>query len=63
MEGQKWTSYCPDQDACVLKETKDILGINSGDCSNDNMASDFSNPQFHAIMMFICIMLGLRKQL
>ena len=49
MEGQKWTSFCPDQDACVLKEAKDTQGINCGGSSNDNMASDFSTPQFHAI--------------
>ena len=38
MKGQKWTSFCPDQDACVLKEVKDTQGINSGGSSNENMA-------------------------
>ena len=34
----------------VLKEAKDTqLGINSGGSPNDNMASDFSTPQVHAI--------------
>ena len=33
----------------VLKEAKDTQGINSGGSPNDNMASDFSTPQFHAI--------------
>ena len=33
----------------VLKEAKDTQGINSGSSPNDNMASDFSTPQFHAI--------------
>ena len=28
---------------------KDTQGINSGGSPNDNMASDFSTPQFHAI--------------
>ena len=28
---------------------KDTQGINSGGSSNDNKASDFSTPQFHAI--------------
>ena len=49
MEGQKWTSFCPDQDACVLKDAKDTQRINSEGSSNDNMVSDFSTPQFHAI--------------
>ena len=49
MESQKWTSFCPDQDDCVLKEAKDTQGINSGGSPNDNMASDFSTPQFHTI--------------
>ena len=38
-----------DTDACVLKEAKDTQEINSGGSSNDNMASDFSTPHFHAI--------------
>ena len=42
MEGKKWTSLCPDQDACVLKEANDTQGINSGGYSNDNMVSDFT---------------------
>ena len=33
----------------VLKGAKDTQGINSGGSPNDNMASDFSTPQFHAI--------------
>ena len=33
----------------VLKEAKDTQGINSGGSPNDNMASDFSTLQFHAI--------------
>ena len=33
----------------MLKETKDTQGINSGGSSNDNMASDFSTNQTHAI--------------
>ena len=33
----------------MLKEAKDTQGINSGDSPNDNMASDVSTPQFHAI--------------
>ena len=48
-EGQKWTSFCPDQDDCVLKEEKDTQGINSGGSPNDNMTFDFSTPQFHTI--------------
>ena len=46
----------------VLKEVKDAQGINSGR-SNDNMASDFSTPQFHAINYVFCVMFGLRIQL
>ena len=42
MEGKKWTSFCPDQDAGALKEVKDTHGINSGGSPNDIMASDFS---------------------
>ena len=50
MEGQKWTSVCPrPKDACVLNEVIDTQGINSGGSSNDNMASDISTPQSHAI--------------
>ena len=37
------------KDAYELKETKDTQEINYGGSSNDNMASDFSTPQFHAI--------------
>ena len=33
----------------VLKEANDTQGINSGGSPNDNMASDFSTPRFHAI--------------
>ena len=33
----------------MLKEAKNTQGINSGGSPNDNMASDFSTPQFHAI--------------
>ena len=33
----------------VLKEAKDTQGINSGGSPNDNMTSDFSNPQLYAI--------------
>ena len=43
------TSFCPDLDACVLREAKDTQGINSEGYLNDNMASDFCTPQFHAI--------------
>ena len=32
-----------------LKGAKYTQGINSGGSLNDNMASDFSAPQFHAI--------------
>ena len=32
-----------------MKEVKGTQGINSGGSSNDNMASDFSTPQSHAI--------------
>ena len=39
----------PTKDDYELKETKDIPGINYGGSSNDNMASDFSTPQSHAI--------------
>ena len=35
----------------VLKEAKDIQGINSEDSHNDNMTSDFSTPQFHALCL------------
>ena len=42
----------------VLKEAKDTHGINSGDSPNDNMASDFSTLQFHAInyvsLYYVC---------
>ena len=38
-------------------------GINSGGSSNDNMASDFSTPQFHVINDVCLHFLGLRKQL
>ena len=33
----------------MLKEATDTQGINSGGSPNDNMASDFSTTQFHAI--------------
>ena len=33
----------------MLKEAKDTHGIHSGGSPNDNMASDFSTPQFQAI--------------
>ena len=33
----------------MLKKATDTQGINSGDSPNDNMASDFSTLQFHAI--------------
>ena len=33
----------------VLKKAKDAQGINSGGSHNENMASDFNTPQFHAI--------------
>ena len=33
----------------MLKEAKDTQGINSGGSPNDDMASDFSTPHFHAI--------------
>ena len=33
----------------MQKEAKDTQGINSRGSPNDNMASDFSTPQFHAI--------------
>ena len=33
----------------VLKEAKGTHGINSGGSPNDNMASDFTTPQIHAI--------------
>ena len=33
----------------MLKGAKGTQGINSGGSLNDNMASDFSTPQFHAI--------------
>ena len=33
----------------MLKEAKCTHGINSGGSPNDNMASYFSIPQFHAI--------------
>ena len=50
MDGQKWTSFDgPTKDACVLKVAKDTQGIYSRGSSNDNKASDFSTPQFHAI--------------
>ena len=39
----------PTKDAYELKETKDTHGINYGGSSNDNVASDFSTPQSHAI--------------
>ena len=39
----------PTKDAYELKETKDTQGINYGGFSNDNMTSDFSTPQSHAI--------------
>ena len=38
------------KDACVLNEAIDTHGINSGGSSNDNMASDFSTPQSHAMI-------------
>ena len=47
MEGNKRTSLCPDQDARA--EGGEKQGINYGGSPNDNMASDFSTPQFHAI--------------
>ena len=49
IEGHKWTSFCPDQDVCVLKEASYTQVINSGGSSIDNMVSDFRTPQFHAI--------------
>ena len=33
----------------MRKEAKDTQEINTRGSSNDNMASDFSTPQFHAI--------------
>ena len=33
----------------MLKEAKDTHGIHSGGSSSDNMGSDFSTPQSHAI--------------
>ena len=33
----------------VLKEAKDTQGLNSGSSPNDDMASDISTSQFHAI--------------
>ena len=39
----------PTKDAYELKETKATHGINYGGSSNDNIASDFSTPQSHAI--------------
>ena len=41
--------YVPTKDVYELKETKETQGINYGGSSNDNMASDFSTPQSHAI--------------
>ena len=40
------------KDTYELKEMKDTHGIHYGGSSNDNMASDFSIPQSHAIMAF-----------
>ena len=48
MEGKKWTSFCPDQDAGAEGGERS-QEINSGGSYNDNMASDFSTPQSHAI--------------
>ena len=48
MEGDRWTSFCLDQDAGAEggeRQTGNKLWM----FSNDNMASDFSTPQFHAI--------------
>ena len=41
MEGQKWTSFCPDQGCMYAEGAKDIQELNSGGSSNDNIASDF----------------------
>ena len=38
----------------MLKEAKYTQGINSGGSPNDNMAFDFSTPQFHAIN-YVCL--------
>ena len=43
MEGQTWPSFCPDQGG--IRHTGNISGVSS----NDNMASDFSTTQSHAI--------------
>ena len=47
--GRSGHNYVPSKDTCVLNEAIDTQGINSGGYSNDNMASDFSTPQTHAI--------------
>ena len=47
----------------MLKEAKGTHGINSGGTPNNNMASDFSTPQFHAINIFFGIIFGFRMQL
>ena len=47
--GRSGHNYVPTKDVCVLNESIDTQGINSGGSSNDNMASDVSTPQSHAI--------------
>ena len=42
MEGKKWAE-------CRCCRWRDTQGINSVGSPNDNIASDFSTPQFHAI--------------
>ena len=51
MEGQKWTSLCPDQGCLCAKGGERHTGnkLGGGGYSNDTMASDLSTPQFRAI--------------
>ena len=63
IEGQKWTSFCPDQDACVLKEAKYTHWITLGVLLMTIwllISALFNSMQS---MMFVCIMFGLRKWL
>ena len=49
MRDRSGHQYVPTKNAYELKETKNTQGIDYGGSSNDNMASDFSTPQSHAI--------------
>ena len=58
MEGEKWTSFCLDQDAGAERGERHTGNKLWRYSPNDNMASDFSTPQFHAMndvsLYYVC---------